>query len=229
MSEKYTTARLTLAGEHFEILVHPEAAFDFKRGKPLEIFDVLVADLVFADASKGLRASEEKLQKAFQTTDVGKIAEIILKRGELQLTVEQRRRLVDEKRKQIVAFISRNCVDPRTGFPHPPLRVEQAMEQIRVVVDPFKDGEEQARAIIEELRPVLPLKLEHIRIAVRVPPEYANQTIGAAKSFAIIKQDEWQKDGSWVGVIEMPAGLHAAFLERVGKITRGNYQSKILK
>jgi len=229
MDDKYTTARLTTAGEHFEILVRPEAAFEFRKGKPLGIFEILVADLIFTDASKGLRASEEKLQKAFQTTDVGKVAEIILRRGELQLTTEQRRKLVDEKRKQIIAFISRNCVDPRTGFPHPPLRIEQAIEQARVVVDPFKDGEEQARAIIEELRPVLPLKVEQIRIAVKVPPEYATQTIGVAKSFASIKQEEWQKDGSWIGVIEMPAGLHVPLLERIGKVTHGNYQTKILK
>lgn len=229
MSDQYTTTRLTVAGERFEILVRPEPALAFKRGTPQQIFTVLVADEVFTDASKGLRASDEKLQKAFQTTDIGEIAKTILRRGELQLTMEQRRNLLDEKRKQIVAFISRHCVDPRTGFPHPPLRIEQAMDQIRLVIDPFKDGEEQARAIIDELRPVLPLKMEQLTIAVKVPPEYAAQTIGVAKDFARVRQEEWQRNGSWIGVIEMPAGLHASFLERVGKVTHGNYQTKIIR
>jgi ribosome maturation protein SDO1 len=229
MGERYTTARLTLAGERFEILVRPEPAFDFKRGSSMQIFEILVADVIFTDASKGLRASEEQLQKAFQTTDTGKVAGTILKRGELQLTIEQRRNLVDEKRKQIVAFVARHCVDPRTGFPHPPVRIEQAMEQIRLVVDPFKDGEEQARAVIEELRPILPLKMEQIRIAVKVPAEYAAQTIGVAKNFASVREEEWQRNGSWIGVVEMPAGVHSSFLERIGKVTHGNYQTKIIK
>jgi ribosome maturation protein SDO1 len=180
----------------------------------------LVADVIFTDASKGLRASEEQLKKAFQTTDTGKVADMILRRGELQLTIEQRRNLVDEKRKQIVSFVARHCVDPRTGFPHPPLRIEQAMEQIRLVVDPFKDGEEQAREVIEELRPILPLKMEQLTIAVKVPAEYAARTIGVAKNFASVRQEEWQRNGSWIGVVEMPAGLHSSFLERIG-IDRG--------
>ncbi|MCW4037703.1 MAG: ribosome assembly factor SBDS [Candidatus Bathyarchaeota archaeon] len=229
MGERHTTARLTLAGERFEILVRPEPAFDFKQGRSIQVFEVLVADVIFTDASKGLRASEEQLQKAFHTTDTDKVADTILKRGELQLTIEQRRNLVDEKRKQIVSFIARHCVDPRTGFPHPPLRIEQAMEQIRLVVDPFKDGEEQARAVIEDLRPILPLKMEQLTIAVKVPAEYAAQTIGVAKNFAKVSQEEWQRNGSWIGVVEMPAGLHTSFLERIGAVTHGNYQTKIIK
>lgn len=229
MSDRYTTTRLTVAGERFEILVRPELALAFKRGTPQQIFTVLVADEIFTDASKGLRASDDKLQKAFQTTDTGEIAKTILRRGELQLTTEQRRNLIDEKRRQIVSFISRHCVDPRTGFPHPPLRIEQAMEQIRLVVDPFKDGEEQARAVIDELRPFLPIKMEQLTIAVKVPAEYAAQTIGVAKDFARVRQEEWQRNGSWIGVIEMPAGLHASFLERVGKVTHGNYQIKKIR
>jgi len=229
MSDRYTTARLTVAGERFEILVRPEPAFAVKQGRATPIFEILVADVIFTDASKGLRASDEQLQTAFHTADTGAVADAILRRGELQLTIEQRRHLMDEKRRQIVAFIARHCVDPRTGFPHPPLRIEQAMEQIRLVVDPFKDGEEQARAVIEELRPILPLKIEQVKIVIKVPAEYAAQTLGVAKTFANVRQEEWQRDGSWIGVVELPAGVHASFLERVGKVTHGNYQTKIIK
>ena len=229
MAEKYTTARLTVSGEHFEILVKPDDALEFKMGKPKGISQILVVDTIFADASKGQRASEEKLEKVFNTTDSYKVAEAILRRGELQLTTEQRHRLVEEKRRQIVAFIARHCIDPRTGFPHPPLRIEQAMSQVRLVIDPFKSGEEQAKMVIDELRPILPLKIEQMRIAVKIPPEYAARTLGVAKDFGAVKQEEWQRDGSWVAVVEMAAGLHAEFLEKIGKITQGNYQTKILK
>ena len=224
----YTTARLTVAGEHFEILVKPDPAMDFKLGKRTEITNILVADTVFTDSSKGLRASEEKLKKAFSTTDPLEIASIILKRGELQLTTDQRRRLVEEKRKQIIAFLARNCIDPRTGFPHPPTRIEQALEQIRMVVDPFKSGEEQARDIIDDLRPIIPLRFEKMKIAVKIPPEHAARAIGIAKEFGSVSREEWQSDGSWVAVVEIPAGLHAPFLERIGKATQGNYQTKML-
>ncbi len=229
MSEKYTIARLAVAGEQYEVLVRPDSALEFKLGRQQDISKILVADAIFTDSGKGLRASEEKLKKAFGTLDIYKIAETILHRGELQLTTDQRHRLVEEKRRQIVNFIARNCIDPRTGYPHPPLRIEQALSQIRVVVDPFKSGEEQARDVIDALRPILPLRIENLRIAVKIPPEHAPRVKGVAKEFGAISNEEWQSDGSWIAVVEMPAGLHAPFLERLGKITQGNYQTRMLK
>ena len=229
MSEKHTVARLAVAGEQYEVLVKPDPALEFKLGRQPDITKVLITDTVFTDSGKGLRASEEKLKKAFGTIEIYKIAETILRRGELQLTTEQRHRLVEEKRKQIVNFISRNCIDPRTGYPHPPLRIEQALGQMRVVIDPFKSGEAQAREVIDALRPVLPLRIENLRIAIKIPPEHAPRVKGVAKEFGTISNEEWQSDGSWIAVVEMPAGLHAPFLERLGKLTQGNYQTRMLK
>ena len=229
MSERYTVARITHDGEHFEILVKPQPAFSYRLGKTMSISEVLVTDTIFKDANKGLKASEDKLQKTFRTTDPIKIAEIILKRGTLQLTTEQRRQLVEDKRKQIVSFISRQCVDPKTNLPHPPLRIEQAMEQIHFSIDPFRDAEEQAREIIKLLRPILPLKMEQVSVAVRIPPEYASKVYGTVKSFGVIKREKWQADGSWFTIVEMPAGLYGPFLEKLGKITRGNLEAKLVE
>jgi len=226
---KHTLARIVVGGEHFEILVKPDPALQFKLGQVSDISKILVSDDIYTDSGKGLRASEEKLKKAFGSDDVYKVAEAILRRGELQLTTEQRRELVEVKRKQIINFIARNCIDPRTGAPHPPLRIEQALSQIRLVIDPFKSGEEQAKEAIEALRPILPLRIENLRIAVKIPPEYAPKAIGVVKEFGSVSREEWQSDGSWIAVVEMPAGLHTTFLERVGKVTQGNYQTRILK
>jgi len=229
MSEKYTTARITSSGEKFEILVKPTFALDYKLGRPVSISQILLIEEIYSDASKGTRASAEKLQKCFGTTDVAKISEEIMRHGELQLTTDQRRQLVEDKRKQIIAFISRNCIDPRTGSPHPPLRVEQALEQVKVSIDPFKSAEEQSKAIIEELRPLLPLKMEQMRIAVKIFAEHAAKAYGTVKNYGTITREEWQADGSWIGVVEMPAGSYGAFIERIGKLTQGTVQTKILK
>jgi ribosome maturation protein SDO1 len=229
MSDKYTTARITKSGEKFEVLVKPEPALDYKMGKPTPISQMLVIDEIYTDAGKGTHASDEKLQKAFGTTDPVAVAEDIMKHGELQLTTEQRRQLVDDKRKQIVAFVSRNCIDPRTGTPHPPLRIEQAFNQIRLVVDPFKPAEEQAKAVIEELRTLLPIRIDKMKVAVKVFPEHAAKAYGSIKGFGTITKEEWQADGSLVALVEMPAGLYGSFIDRLGKLTQGTVQTKVLK
>jgi ribosome maturation protein SDO1 len=228
MSDKYTIARLTKDNEHFEILVKPDKALDYRTGKTARITEVLAAEFIFADANKGTKVSEEQMRKAFETTDPLKIADAILKKGTLQLTTEQRRKMVEDKRKQIIDFISRQAVDPKTNLPHPPLRIENAMEQIRYPIDAHKPVEEQARDIVKLLRPILPLKIEQISVGVHIPAEYSARAYGPIKNFGEIKQEEWRANGSWYGIIEMPAGAYASFLNKLGEITKGSGEAKIL-
>jgi ribosome maturation protein SDO1 len=225
--QRFTIARLTHEGEHFEVLVKPDQALDYRLGKIKSLSEVLVSETIFTDANKGTKPSEDKLKKAFGTTETLKIAETILRKGMLQLTTDQRRHMTEEKRKQIIFFISRQCVDPRTKLPHPPSRIEQAMEQIHYSIDPFKETEEQARDIIKLLRPILPLKLEQIIVDIRIPPEYASKAYGTVKGFGTIKHEEWRADGSWSALVEMPAGSYAPFLEKIGEITKGTAEAKI--
>src|SRR5947199_407324 len=172
-----------------------DAAND-KLGKPIPLSQVLMIEEVYSDSGKGTRASEEKLRKHFGTIDPVKVAEEIMKSGELQLTTDQRRQLSDEKRRQIISIISRNAIDPRSGAPHPPLRIEQALEQVRISIDPYRSAEEQAKQVIEDLRPVLPIKMEQMRIAVKVFPEHAARAYNAFKSFGTVTREEWQADGA---------------------------------
>ncbi len=228
MSDKFTTARLAKGQDKFEILVKPQQALDYKLGKAVPVSQLLVIEEIYSDSGKGTRASAEKLEKNFGTADALKVAEEIMKSGELQLTTEQRRQLIEEKRRQIVSIIIRNAIDPRTGAPHPPLRIEQAMEQIRLSIDPYKSAEEQSKQVIEELRPILPLKMEQMRVAVKVFAEHAARAYNALKGFGTVSREEWQPDGSLVAVVEMPAGLYGSFLDRVGKLTQGTIQTKVL-
>jgi len=229
MSDRYTIARITHDGDHFEILTKPEPALAYRLGKTTTISQVLATETIFTDAGKGTKASEERLQAVFGTIDPLKIAEVILKKGTLQLTTEQRKQLVEDKRKQIVSFISRECIDPKTNLPHPPLRIEQAMKEIHFSIDPSKGVEEQSKEIIKLLRPIIPLKMEKITVAIRIPPEHASKAYGTVKGFGTLKRDQWQADGSWIAVVEMSAGSYGPFLDTLGKITKGNLEAKMIK
>jgi len=228
MSDKYTVARMTKDNEHFEVLVKPQKALDYRMGKTMGMTEVLAAETIFSDANKGTKASEENLRKAFGTTDALKIAEAILTKGTLQLTTEQRRKMTEDKRKQIIDFIARQSVDPKTNLPHPPTRIENAMEQIRYSIDPFKPVEEQAKEIIKALRIILPLKMEQISLGVSIPATYSAKAYGSIKGFGTIKREEWRADGSWYGVLEMPAGSYAPFLDKLGEVTKGTGEAKIV-
>ena len=228
MSQKVTTARYSVGGEKFEILVKPDPAFDFKRGKPISLSEILVSDEIYSDASKGLRVSGEKLRKVFQTTDPLKIAEAILRKGELLITAEQRRKMLEDKRKQIISFIAKNYVDPKTNLPHPPTRIEQAMAQAKVAIDPFKDAEEQAKVVVEKLRNIIPLKTGNVKLKIRVPASFAPQSYGIIKSFGEILKQEWGADGGLTVVLEIPIASQSALLDRLGSTTKGRAQVTVM-
>jgi len=226
LSQKYTSVRLTIGKERFEILVKPDPALKFKRGEKMEVSPILIIDEIYTDANKGSRASADKIEKHFKTQNVVEIAERILREGELLVTAEQRRKLIDEKKKQIISFICRNCIDPRTNAPFPPLRIEQLLGKLRPTIDPFNPADEQAKSIIDMLKRELPIKMENIKVAVKVSPQYAAQAYGAAKNFGSITQDEWLTDGSWRAVIEMPVGIYGSFVDKLGNVTRGAVEIK---
>ena len=229
MSRGYTIARIERKGETYEILVDPDKALKYRLGENVPVSKVVVYEEVYKDAKKGIRAGEEALKKAFGTTDFMKIAEIILREGIVQVTAEQRRRLIEEKKKQIIDFISKNAVDPRTNLPHPPQRIELAMEESGVQIDPFKDAKEQALKIIEKLRIVLPLKTGVLKFKIRLPADIAAKAYGVVKSMAKITGEQWGKDGSWTSVVEVPTGLHVDLIERLNKISSGRVEIERIK
>src|SRR5689334_372248 len=163
---KITIVRLNVDNNKFEILVKPDPALEYKLGRRTDLSSILVSDEIYADANKGSRIGSEKLMKFFKTTDSAEVAKQILSRGELSLTTDQRRKMVEEKKKQIVQHINKSFVDPKTHIPHPPLRIESAMDEARVVIDPFKRPEDQVKTIIDSLRKILPLKSEIIRLTI---------------------------------------------------------------
>lgn len=226
--DKAVVARYDAEGHHFEIFVDPDMAYLYKTGQKQDLNNILVVEEVFENARKGERHTEQAIKKAFQTTDIMKIAEVILRKGEVPLTTEQRKRLLEEKTKKIIAVLARECVDPRTGAPHPPQRIEKAMGEAKVHIDPFKSADAQIDEVLKSLRLILPLKFEKVRIAVRISAEHAQKAYGTLKEFHVT-QEEWQSNGSLIAVVEMPAGMQGDFYNRINKMTGGSVETKILK
>ena len=226
---KYTIARYKKGGKRFEVLVDPDKALEYKLGKRKTFDDILVYDEVYSDANKGLRASKSDLMAVFGTTDVNKIAEIIVREGELQIRAEQRRKLIEEKKRQIISYISKYCVDSRTNMPIPPLRIENALEEAGVRIDPFKDVEEQIKDVLSELAKVIPLKQQLTTLSIKIPSFYAGKAYGYIKNAGNVTKEEWLSDGSLLVHIVIPSGIKTEFMDKVGRITNGTAYIEVVE
>jgi ribosome maturation protein SDO1 len=219
---KFTIVRLNLDNNKFEILVKPDPALEYKLGKRTDLSNVLISEEIYSDANKGSRAASEKLVKYFKTTDSTEVAKQILSRGELNLTTDQRRKMVEGKKKQIIQYINKSFIDPKTHMPHPPLRIESAINEARVVIDPFKRPEDQVKVIIDSLRKILPLKSETLRLTITVPPQFSAQSYNILKTTGNFVGEQWLADGSLRVTLEINAGMKGALLDRIGSATKGS-------
>jgi ribosome maturation protein SDO1 len=226
--ENSITAHMDINGERYEILVDPDLAYMYRVGQKKELNNVLTIEEVFKNFRKGERHTTTSIQKAFGTTDIFAIAERIIRNGEIQLTTEQKRKMLEEKRKQVLAILLRECIDPRTGAPHTMMRLEQALEASRVHIDAFKDAAEQLDEVVKAMRPIIPMKFERVRVAVKVPPAYAQRIYGTIKGYGIQKE-EWARDGSLIAVIEISAGMQGELYERLNRATAGQVETRLLK
>jgi ribosome maturation protein SDO1 len=224
MVDKFTIVRLSAGNEKFEILVKPDPALEYKLGKKMDISNIMISDEIYSDANKGTRSSSEKLMKQFKTTDQLEIAKQIMAKGDLNMNTDQRRKMIEEKKRQIVEYINKNFVDPKTHMPHPVSRINTVLDEARLAIDPFKRLDDQIKNIIEPLRKVLPLKSEILELNVTVPAQFSGQSFSVFKSIGEIKSEQWLADGSLQVVLNLNAGMKSSFLDRIGTATKGSAQ-----
>ena len=207
-------ARLEKGGSRYEILVDPKLVDDWKSNKKsVEISELLAIEEVWSDARAAERPTSDALQRTFGTTDISVCASTILERGNIQLTTSQRKNLVDEKKLQIISEIASTATDPKTRLPHPRTRIENALNEIRFSVDPFKSIESQVGDAVKLLRPVIPLQFITVSLAFMVQ----GKDYGAVSQLLrdSIQKEEWMSNGNWACVVSVPGGMKNDIIDKV--------------
>ncbi len=220
-TQKINVAKIKKFGHNFEISIDPDAALKYKKGEINDLNEVLLATRIFTDAKKGLAAANDKLMEAFKTTDTAKIADLILKSGEIQATAEHRNEEREQQKRKLINLIHRNAVDPKTGFPHPPNRIETALEEGKIHLDYNQTVEEQFDEIIAKLRPIIPIKIEQKKIKIIIPAQFSGKLYSFVKSNSAILGEEWMNNGNWKVKVEIPAGLQQEFIDKLNSLTHG--------
>jgi len=226
--DKAIVAKIDKKGKHFEVLVDCENAVEFKKGNA-SLDDALVTEEIFEDVKKGKRASEHDLEEVFNSKNPREVAEKIIKESKLELTTEYKNKLREEKRKQIINLIHRNSIDPKNNIPHPPQRIENAIEEAGVKIDENKSAEEQVKDIIDKIKSIIPIKYEIKKLKIKIPAQYSAKSYPILKQFGKIIKDNWLSDGSFEATIEVPAGMQESLFDKLNNLTHGDIESEEVK
>jgi len=226
--DKAVIAKIRRENLDFEILVDPDLALMYRQGQKKDLNNILVVEEIYKDAKKGERHKSNELKKAFGTEDIYQITQIILKEGEIGLTTEQKRKMIEQKQQQIISLIAQEAIDPRTGAPHTILRITQAVEQAKVKIDPLKSAAEQVPVVLDAIKLIIPIKMVKRKIAIKIGPEYAKKIYGTLKNYGIEKE-EWTSNGDLICILNIPAGIVNEFYDKLNKLTAGSVQTKIIE
>ncbi len=225
--DKAVVARYKKGNKIFEILVDCDMALALRQNKNIDIAAMTASNEVFKDVKQGERAPMHEVKEVFGTENFYDIAKIIVKDGQVQVTAAHADAVREAKKNKIINMIHRNAIDPRTGAPHPPQRIEAAMKEAKVNISEHKSAEEQLEEIVVKLRPIIPIRFELKEIEVIIPAQFASQCFRILKQFKL-KEDKWLDNGSLRAVVEIPAGIQDEFFAQLNKICHGDLQTKIL-
>jgi len=221
-------AKLKKGGRKFEIVIDPDNAIAHREGRSSDIREVLIAERIFEDVQKGIFSPKTDLETVFPKMDTLQIAELILSKGELQLSAKYRETKQEEKRRSIIESIHRNSVNPQNNLPHPITRIENAMNEVKIKIDDNKSAHDQVNDIVKKLQPVLPIKFEHKHVRVHISENYAKKYFKTLHQYGRILNEEWLDDGCYMGTVEIPAGLYLDFIDDLNKKTHGGVEITLL-
>ncbi|MEM0465775.1 MAG: ribosome assembly factor SBDS [Candidatus Pacearchaeota archaeon] len=221
-----TLARLKSGKMTFETMVDLDNAIKLKRGEKVDINDVIRDVAIYTDQKKGFKAGKNELMNYFSTTDFPTIVEKIVKKGEIEITKEFRDEALENRKKQIIDFLSRNAIDSRTNRPFTPDMIKDSIKQAKIKIE-NQPVEKQIKNIIEKLKTVIPIKLDTKKIKIKIPPQFTGQTYGLIQEYK--EKEEWLSDGTLEVIVLIPTGLLMDFYDRLNKITHGATITQELK
>tara|TARA_B100000945_G_scaffold219713_1_gene177373 strand:+ start:1977 stop:2675 length:699 start_codon:yes stop_codon:yes gene_type:complete len=210
-------ARWEYGGKRYEILVDPDLVDAFRQDpSSVNMDDFLATDEVWHDARGGDRPTEEAIESTFGTQEIDEITAIILEKGNIQLTTNQRKEMVEQKRQLIIQEIHSTAIDPKAKSPHPKTRIELALEESRFSVDPFKRLDVQVKEAINSLKSLIPLSFEPVRIAFRISGSGYGKTSKFLRPY--LDKDEWLSNGDWACIIQCPPGMAGNLIGKVKSV-----------
>jgi ribosome maturation protein SDO1 len=218
---RYKSGKLT-----FETRVDLDNAMKLKKGEKINISEIARDKFVYTDIKKGMKAGNDELINVFSTTDIFKIIEKIVLKGQIEVTQEFRDEAIENRKKQIIDFLSKNAIDSRTNRPYTADIISSALKEVGTKIE-NTPVEKQINKILESLKKIIPIKISSKRLKLKIPSQFTGQIYGLVNDYK--EKEEWLNDGSLEVVINLPIGLQIEFYDKLNGVTHGSVLSEEIK
>mmetsp|Transcript_9981 Transcript_9981/g.30474 ORF Transcript_9981/g.30474 Transcript_9981/m.30474 type:complete len:259 (-) Transcript_9981:1229-2005(-) len=207
---------------HFEVMTKEGMVTKFRDGEVKNLDDVVAADIIFTNQSKGEKASAEQLRSVFDTDDLKKCLEAIVSKGEYQLSAGERKAKVEQKRKEMVEYFRKYYVEARTKKPIPATRIDNALTEAKIRIDPDQPAERQAQDAASKIIAVLPISKMTMDGTITLPHASVGAAVGIIGKYCQVKKEGYTAEGTSMQVSVAP-GEYDQLISDLTRSTKGNF------
>jgi ribosome maturation protein SDO1 len=160
--------RMKRNGKKFEIAAYKNKVVNWRSRVETDVNEVLQAQTVFHNVSRGVVASKESLLEAFGNAEHLACAIIILDKGELEVSEKERSLHFETLFKDIAATLSEKCINPSSRRPYPVSIIGKALHDAHFAVVPTKTAKAQLVKALQALKERGEITIERARMKVRL-------------------------------------------------------------
>lgn len=152
-----------IKGKKFELACYKNKVQNYRDNVETDLNEVLQINEIYTNVSKGEVANGKDVKK-YLHEDKQKAIEIIMTKGELQISELERDSEFESMKLKIANIVSTMCVNKKNNVPFPVPIILKAMDDIKFNVKDSHAAKKQALQLIKELPKVLPLERAKMKI-----------------------------------------------------------------
>uniref|UniRef100_A0A6B2L9Q9 Uncharacterized protein n=1 Tax=Arcella intermedia TaxID=1963864 RepID=A0A6B2L9Q9_9EUKA len=211
-------------GKHtFEVGCKVGSVMKYRKTGQGQLNDILITKDIWKDIKKADRASEHELEDSFGKIPHDEMLKAILEKGHLQLTDGERKEILEKKRNEIINYIHKYYIDPKTKTMIPVARIDNALNEVKARIDPDIATETQVQEILKKLPGVLTLKRAEITGVVKTTHQFIANVTGVFKRYNIaIRQEHFSSEGAEFSISMVP-GDYDKVISDLNTATKGEF------
>ena len=211
----------------FEVITKEGSVRKYRDGK-MGWDNILISDEVYTNWKKGDKPNAKDLKNVFGTSDLQKCLHEIIDKGELQLSSKERKKDYEDKKGEVIYYIHKNYIDPKTHYPHPIHTLETYLEKVNYTIEPQGDTRRQAEDIVKKLQyQGIIFKKGRIDYNLSLNYQYMGKCTNIIHKFADIMSERQTSEGISYDLSIGPSEVDN-FMVDLNKITKGDYELKII-
>lgn len=190
------TVRMNRGGRRFEIACYRNKVVNYRQGLETDLSEVLQTDRIFTNVSKGEFAKTSDLEQVFHTQNEQEIAQLILEKGDLQVSDLERSQQIENTLREVATWVANNCVSRESQRPFTVPQIRHAMKQAEFAPHPTRSVKRQyldCYKLLQE-KDILPIERAKMKLLLAYPVSQEAFILNQLDKLQIVPMEETAKD-----------------------------------